>query len=317
MALVPEGPISIDLKEVRETMATENSVVVAVDGSKASQAAVRWAANTANKRGLPLRLVTSFTIPRYLFSEGMTPPQELFDDLEAQAKETIDEARGIAQEVVPDLHIEETIAESSPVDLLLRLSDEVPLIVMGSRGLGNLSGIIMGSVSAGVVSHASSPVVVVREDAEVTEKNKYGPVVVGVDGSDISAKATAEAFKEADARGAKLRAVHTWLDSQSSSPLPGVVEVQHDWESIEKEQKAQVEKLLEPHRKEFPDVEVEVLIVRNSPVRALEQNSKDAQLVVLGSHGRGGFRGMLLGSTSRALLQSASVPVEIVRPTKD
>ena len=111
--------------------------------------------------------------------------------------------------------------------------------------------------------------------------------------------------------------MHTWLDSQSSSPLPGVVEVQHDWESIEKEQKAQVEKLLEPHRKEFPDVEVEVLIVRNSPVRALEQNSKDAQLVVLGSHGRGGFRGMLLGSTSRALLQSASVPVEIVRPTKD
>ena len=295
-------------------MTQEDIVVVAVDGSPASHNAVRWAANTANKRGIPLRLASSYTMPQFLYAEGMVPPQELFDDLQAETMEKIDEARAVAHEVAPELKIGHTIAEGSPIDMLLDMSRDVTMIVMGSRGLGGLSGMVMGSVSAAVVSHASCPVVVVREDNTVDESTKYGPVVIGVDGSDVSQKATEFAFAEADARGAELVAVHTWMDMQVQASLAGLSAAQQQWEEVEREQIDMLTERLQPMVDRYPDVEVRKVITRDRPVRALVENSEGAQLLVVGSHGRGGFKGMLLGSTSRALLQSAPCPMMVVRP---
>lgn len=295
-------------------MTQEDIVVVAVDGSPASRNAVRWAANTANKRGIPLRLASSYTMPQFLYAEGMVPPQELFDDLQAETMEKIDEARAVAHEVAPDIKIGHTIAEGSPIDMLLDMSHDVTMIVMGSRGLGGLSGMVMGSVSAAVVSHASCPVVVVREDNQLDEASKYGPVVVGVDGSDVSAKATEIAFAEADARGAELVAVHTWMDMQVQASLAGLSAAQQQWEVVEREQIDMLTERLAPMVEMYPNVEVRKVITRDRPVRALVENSEGAQLLIVGSHGRGGFKGMLLGSTSRALLQSAPCPMMVVRP---
>lgn len=298
-------------------MTAENIVVVAVDGSDASNNAVRWAANTAMKRGVPLRLAASYTMPQFLYAEGMVPPQELFDELQAETMEKIEAARDIAHEVAPEIKIGYTIAEGSPIDMLLEMSSDVTMLVMGSRGLGGLSGMVMGSVSAAVVSHANCPVVVVREDNHVTELNKYGPVVVGVDGSDISQMATDFAFAEAQARGCKVMAVHTWMDMQVQASLAGLAAAQQEWNVIEDEQTALLHERLEPLLSKYPDVEVEMVITRDRPVRALVDAATDAQLLVVGSHGRGGFRGMLLGSTSRALLQSAPCPMVVVRPVED
>ncbi|HJD77795.1 MAG TPA: universal stress protein [Corynebacterium pollutisoli] len=295
-------------------MTQEDIVVVAVDGSAASHNAVRWAANTANKRGIPLRLASSYTMPQFLYAEGMVPPQELFDDLQSETMEKIDEARAIAHEVAPELKIGHTIAEGSPIDMLLDMSRDVTMIVMGSRGLGGLSGMVMGSVSAAVVSHASCPVVVVREDNTVDESTKYGPVVVGVDGSDVSQKATEIAFAEAYARGAELVAVHTWMDMQVQASLAGLSAAQQQWEEVEREQIDMLTERLQPLTDAYPEVQVRKVITRDRPVRALVENSEGAQLLVVGSHGRGGFKGMLLGSTSRALLQSAPCPMMVVRP---
>lgn len=295
----------------------ENIVVVAVDGSSASENAVRWAANTAMKRDVPLRLAASYTMPQFLYAEGMVPPQELFDELQAETMEKIEAAREIAHEVAPDIKIGYTIAEGSPIDMLLEMSNDVTMIVMGSRGLGGLSGMVMGSVSAAVVSHAHCPVVVVREDNPVNEQNKYGPIVVGVDGSEVSQRATEFAFAEAQARGAKVVAVHTWMDMQVQSSLAGLAAAQQEWTTIEQEQTALLRENLEPMLSEYPEVEVEMVIARDRPVRALVDHAVDAQLLVVGSHGRGGFRGMLLGSTSRALLQSAPCPMVVVRPHAD
>lgn len=295
-------------------MTQEDIVVVAVDGSAASHNAVRWAANTANKRGIPLRLASSYTMPQFLYAEGMVPPQELFDDLQSETMEKIDEARAIAHGVAPDLKIGHTIAEGSPIDMLLDMSRDVTMIVMGSRGLGGLSGMVMGSVSAAVVSHASCPVVVVREDNTLDESTKYGPVVVGVDGSDVSQKATEIAFAEAHARGAELVAVHTWMDMQVQASLAGLSAAQQQWEEVEREQKDMLAERLQPLTDAYPEVQVRKVITRDRPVRALVENSEGAQLLVVGSHGRGGFKGMLLGSTSRALLQSAPCPMMVVRP---
>lgn len=296
------------------TTQEEDIIAVAVDGSKASHVAVRWAANTALKRGVPLRLASSYTMPQYLYAEGMVPPQELFDDLQVETMEKIDEAREIAHKVAPDIKIGHTIAEGSPIDMLLEMSKSVTMIVMGSRGLGGLSGMVMGSVSAAVVSHASCPVVVVREDNNVDEANKYGPVVVGVDGSEVSQKATEFAFAEADARGAELIAVHTWMDMQVQASLAGLSAAQQQWEEVEREQKDLLEERLSSFVERHPSVDVKKLITRDRPVRALVDAAEGAQLLVVGSHGRGGFRGMLLGSMSRALLQSAPCPMMVVRP---
>ncbi|SQG63526.1 universal stress protein [Corynebacterium renale] len=295
-------------------MSYEGNIVVAVDGSDASRTAVKWAANTANKRGVPLRLASSYVMPQYLYAEGMVPPQELFDELQSETLEKIEDARTIALEVAPDIKIGHTIAEGSPIDMLLEMSKEATMVVMGSRGLGGLSGMVLGSVSAAVVSHAYCPVVVVREDNPVNDNTKYGPVVIGVDGSEVSQKATEYAFAEANARGAELVAVHTWMDMQVQASLAGLAAAQAQWEEVEQEQKALLDERLAPLVEKYPNVEVKKVITRDRPVRALTDVAEGAQLLVVGSHGRGGFKGMLLGSTSRALLQAAPCPMMVVRP---
>ncbi|KXB51897.1 universal stress family protein [Corynebacterium sp. DNF00584] len=300
-----------------DVMAKEDIVVVAVDGSEASKNAVRWAANTAMKRGIPLRIASSYTVPQFLYAEGMVPPKELFDDLQAETLEKIEAARAVAHEVAPDIKIGHTIAEGSPIDMLLEMSHDVTMVVMGSRGMGGLSGMVMGSVSASVVSHASCPVVVVREDNQVTESTKYGPVVVGVDGSEVSQKATHYAFAEAAARGAELIAVHTWMDMQVQASLAGLSAAQAEWAEVEKEQGVLLTERLAEFQAEYPDVPVKKVIARDRPVRALADAAAGAQLLVVGSHGRGGFKGMLLGSTSRALLQNAPCPMMVVRPDSE
>lgn len=298
-------------------MAKEDIVVVAVDGSEASLNAVRWAANTATKRGIPLRIASSYTMPQFLYAEGMVPPKELYDDLQNETLEKIEEARSIAHESFPDLKIGHTVAEGSPIDMLLEMSHDVTMIVMGSRGMGGLSGMVMGSVSASVVSHAACPVVVVRDDNAVNEANKYGPVVVGVDGSEVSQKATEYAFEEANARSSELVAVHTWMDMQVQASLAGLSAAQAEWADVEKEQGELLAERLSSFQEKYPDVPVKKVIARDRPVRALSDNSEGAQLLVVGSHGRGGFKGMLLGSTSRALLQSAPCPMMVVRPDSE
>lgn len=298
-------------------MSRENIVVVAVDGSDASKVAVRWAANTAMKRDIPLQLASSYAMPQFLYAEGMVPPQEIYEDLQAETMVKIDEARAIASEVAPDIKIGHTVAEGSPIDMLLEMSKNCTMIVMGSRGLGGLSGMVMGSVSAAVVSHAECPVVVVREDNPVDDTTKYGPIVVGIDGSAVSEKATEYAFAEAAARGAELHAVHTWMDMQVQASLAGLAAAQQQWQVVEEEQHALLSERLAGFQSEYPNVVVKKIVTRDRPVRALCDAAEGAQLLVVGSHGRGGFKGMLLGSTSRALLQSAPCPMMVVRPTAD
>ncbi|UIZ92074.1 universal stress protein [Corynebacterium sp. CNCTC7651] len=295
-------------------MTRDFDVVVAVDGSPASDNAVRWAANTAMKRDVPLRLASSYTMPQFLYAEGMVPPQELFDDLQRETMRKIDDAREIALQVAPDLRIGHAVAEGSPIDMLLEMSRDAGMIVMGSRGLGGLSGMVLGSVSGAVVSHANCPVVVVREDNAVTEENKYGPVVVGIDGSEVSRRAAEVAFEEAQARGAELVAVHTWIDAQLQAPGAGYSVSEDRWAQAQEEKGQLLDDYLANLGSSYPGVEIRKIITRDRPVRALTEAAQGAQLLVTGSHGRGGFKGMLLGSTSRALLQSAPCPMMVVRP---
>ncbi|WP_312098331.1 universal stress protein [Corynebacterium dentalis] len=291
-----------------------NVIVVAVDGSEASDAAVHWAANSAKKRGQPLKLVTAYTMPQFMYADGMVPPQELYDELEGEAGDKIDKARRIVEEFDSSIEVSHEVREESPIDFLLALSEDAGMLVMGSRGLGGLSGLVMGSVSAAVVSHAECPVVVVRKDNDVTETNKYGPIVVGVDGSEVSRKAIEIAFREAQARQVPLRAVHAWSDAQFHTSYVSVVEAQSQMDQLIEDHERLLTSELAPLMEKYPEVEVEEIVERERPIHSLKEAAEGAQLLVLGSHGRGGFKGMLLGSTSRALLQYAPCPMMVVRP---
>lgn len=291
-----------------------NVIVVAVDGSEASDVAVHWAANSAKKRGQPLKLVTAYTMPQFMYADGMVPPQELYDELEGEAGDKIDKARRIVEEFDSSIEVSHEVREESPIDFLLALSEDAGMLVMGSRGLGGLSGLVMGSVSAAVVSHAECPVVVVRKDNDVTETNKYGPIVVGVDGSEVSRKAIEIAFREAQARQAPLRAVHAWSDAQFHTSYVSVVEAQSQMDQLIEDHERLLTSELAPLMEKYPEVEVEEIVERERPIYSLKEAAEGAQLLVLGSHGRGGFKGMLLGSTSRALLQYAPCPMMVVRP---
>lgn len=294
-------------------MATlENSVVVGVDGSAASTGAVAYAANTAATRGIPLVLVTTYSMPAAMFAEGMVPPQPVYDELQKECLPIIEQAEATALKVAPGIEVSHSVVEGNPSQVLIDYSRRAKLIVLGSRGLGGIKGMVLGSVSASVASHAFCPVVVTREDTD--DLDRTGPVVVGIDGSEISAKATEWAFAEASARDATLIAVHTWMDPQVQAAAAGIALTDEDWKQLEEQQLETLSERLAGFSDRYPDVTVERFVTRDRAVRALVEKAQNAQIVVVGSHGRGGFTGMVLGSTSRALLQAAPCPVMVVRP---
>ena len=121
------------------------------------------------------------------------------------------------------------------------------------------------------------------------------------------------AFEEAAARGAELHAVHTWVDTQIQGPGGGYAVSEDHWQAVQSEKEELLGRYLDELMEQYPDVKVTKTITREGPVRALAGAAEGAQLLITGSHGRGGFKGMLLGSTSRALLQVAPCPMMVVR----
>lgn len=293
--------------------AYKGAVVVGVDGSDVAKGAVAYAAKTAAGRGVGLHVVMTYAAPSTMFAEGMVPPQQLIDHFEAEAEPVVQEAMKIARKTAPDLTITGAVAEGNPAQLLIEYSREAKIIVLGTRGLGALKGVVLGSVSAHVATNAHCPVIVTKADtAETTHDD--GPIVVGVDGSDNSVRATEWAFSEAKARGASLLAVHTWIDPEVQAAAAGVILSEDDLSRLSSEQRTMLDDALGNLREKYPEVEVETLVTEDRATRILVEKSREAQLVVVGSHGRGTFTGMLLGSTSRSLLQASYAPVMVVRP---
>lgn len=291
----------------------KGAIVVGVDGSDVSKGAVSYAAKTAVGHGVGLHIVMSYSIPSALFAEGITPPQQLLEQFEKEAEPVVQEAMKIAREVAPEVQISGAVAEGNPAQLLIEYSHEAKMIVLGSRGLGAFKGVVLGSVSSHVASHAYCPVIVTKADTQ-EPVNPNGPIVVGVDGSDNSKKATEWAFAEAQARGTSVLAVHTWMDPEVQAAAAGVILSDEDMNRLAQEQKDMLDNALAECTKRWPNVPVEGLVTEDRPTRVLVEQSETAQLVVVGSHGRGAFTGMLLGSTSRSLLQASLCPVMVVRP---
>jgi nucleotide-binding universal stress UspA family protein len=293
------------------TYAKDYGVVVGADGSSASNAAVCWAARDAVLRCLPLTVVHVVN-PVAVAWPHSPPPSGLAVWQENEGRRILADALKIARDNVTDnprIPIETDLIFSATVPTLVDRSKEAELMVVGNRGRTAVAGGLLGSVSSSLVRRAHSPVAVIHDENPRMPHPAQAPVLVGIDGSPASELATAIAFDEASRRHVDLIALHAWSDTEIFE-LPGL-----DWSAVKAEEERLLAEGLAGWQERYPDVTVHRLLVRDRPARALVDKSESAQLVVLGSQGRGGFTGMLLGSVSNAVVQSVRVPVVVARPS--
>jgi len=287
-------------------------VVVGVDGSKESMVAARWAADEAVRRQLTLRLIHAFTVPIVGVPAYGIPP-DFTEGMQAAGRAALDAAVAEIRQSHPDVALTEELVNYDPRPALVEASAEAALTVVGTRGGGRIPEVVLGSVALHVAAHGRSPVAVIAPNHARSTK---GIVLLGVDGSGTSEAAVAYAFDEAALRGAQLDAVLVWDDiamhgfARGAADL-GVLEDQ--------EEHAVLAEQLAGWREKYPDVPVRQLVLRGRPAEVLLKYAADQpaglppQMVVVGSRGRGGLTGLLLGSTSQRLICHAQWPVVVVR----
>jgi nucleotide-binding universal stress UspA family protein len=283
-------------------------IVVGVDGSPASKVAVDWAARDAAMRNVPLTLV--HVANGVVAPWSQTPLPTGFGKWQQQrGRQFIDDAIRVAAEATIEtgpVQLKTEMYYSATIPTLVDLSKEAEFVVVGSRGQGAF-GSLIGSVSTGLVHHAHCPVAVIHDEDPLMPHPAQAPVLVGIDGSPASELATAIAFDEASRRHVDLIALHAWSDA-GVLDFPGM-----DWSTMKSSEDEVLAERLAGWQERFPDVTVHRLVVCDRPARQLVEHSEAAQLVVVGSHGRGGFAGMLLGSVSAAVVHSARMPVIVAR----
>ena len=284
------------------------SVVAGVDGSDCGLQAVRWAALEASRRHLPLRLVIVYCWP----AGGIVGNVGLGVDPKAVLRDValghLAAAADVAAQIAPGVDVEQVDVVGFTVPVLQAESTRAELIVLGDRGLGGFTGLLVGSVAVGLAAHASCPVVVTRGPEPDGAAPRSEPVVVGIDGSPLSEAAVAFAFEAASLRGVPLVGVHAWQDLLVDPKMAPLV----DWDAVQADEREVLAERLAGWSEKYPDVPVHRLVVRDRPAHALVDESGRAQLVVVGSRGRGGFTGLLMGSVSQALLHHAHCPVAVV-----
>jgi nucleotide-binding universal stress UspA family protein len=284
-------------------------VVVGVDGSASALDAVRWATREADRRRVGLRLVVAFGwMPVEAENDAMQLGPSVGDALRRAAKQHLDEAVAEAVALVPDLAVARVVLTGYPSAVLVAESATAQLVVVGDRGLGGFEGLLVSSVAPALAAHAHCPVVVVRGLGAGTPPPEGGPVAVGVDGSPASESALGFAVEEAVALGAPLLAVHAWQDIAVGDAKGRLLHT----DSVADEGQARLDVSLAPWRAKHPELVIEPVVVRDRPARALVRCSAGAQLVVVGSRGRGPLAGLVLGSVSQAVLHHAASPVAVV-----
>ncbi len=290
------------------TMAPNASgILVGVDGSEFSHAAVRWAVREAAMRREDLTLMTvaerhggpvTYDTETMLTSRFAQHGEG--DRILAAARQVADDERGDRRSGEVDTEF----LFAHPLATLIDASKDMRLVVVGDRGMTAMDRLTLGSVSSGLVRHAHCPVAVIHK--QQSEQDAHAPILLGIDGSPASELATAIAFDEASHRRAPLIAMHAWAHSFTSG-------AHLNWTIDEQEGDEALSERLAGWQETYPDVQVKPTVIHGDAGRWLVNHSETAQLVVVGSHGRGGFAGMLLGSVSSAVVHAAEVPVIVAR----
>ena len=286
-------------------MINDKAILVGVDGSHASYKATWWAANYAKHAGLTLQIVCAYSLPSYAAVSFDATYTAMGDDNAAHsdAQEILSKAKAIADE--QGVEAATLIVTGDPASVFVELSRNYNLIVIGNRGKGGLAERLLGTTSSSLPAYAYCPIVVVPytdDDGNLMHLNNIiTKVAVGSDESKWGLKALEIAADFADAWGAELDVISA-VPNMKGSEDEGVMA------SFKEDLDVRIKPLEESH----PNLTVNKQIVPGPAVGALTKASYDHDVVVVGSRGRGGFTGLLLGSTSQGLLQHAVGPVYVV-----
>lgn len=284
-------------------------VVVGLDPADPCSEALSWALTEARLYGLPVDLRLARGVP--VSAHYDIPIDTLIP--ESFAQEVLEQAAAHAARLEPSVPVRTYVSNGSAGAVLVDASMGAECVVVGRQGQGRIAETVMGSTSAQVAAHARCRVAVV--DNRVTPRLN-GPVVVGVDGSSANQAAISYGFSEAQRRGLPVVAVYSWrLDLPEKATLPWISK-----ESLRQLMQAQqrvVYESLAGRLQEYPDVEVRHVVSRQLPVDRLQAAARSAAMLVVGSRGLGGFRGLLLGSVSRGVLQRPRLCPVVVVPSGD
>lgn len=238
----------------------------------------------------------------------MTP--SVIDTVRARGNTVVRHLLETVRAAHPELKATAHVFNDATPGILVDLSERAHVVVLGATGTAGTFA-HLGSTLLSVTAHAKGSVIVVRSDPEADNRVRdTGPVVVGIDCGPVSEPAIGAAFAEASERGADLVALHVWSDWSAGEyagddPTPMLDDVEIVEESVLAER-------LAGWQEKYPDVTVIRRVEVSAPAAQLQEWSKQAQLVVVGNRGRGGFVGMLLGSTAHSLVQHANCPVMVV-----
>ncbi len=287
---------------------TSSGILVGVDGSEFSDAAVRWAAREAGLRREAVTLMTVLERKQpYIVTYDADAMLESRQSQHDEGDRILAAARQIVEDAAGDLGLHRVQTQflfAHPLWSLINASWDARMVVVGCRGRSALERLTLGSISSGLAHHSHCPVAVVHPD--VAEPDPHAPILLGIDGSPASESATAIAFDAASRRRAPLIAMHAWENSFSPDGPHSRAAHQASGAEVLSER-------LAGWQETYPDVQVTPVVVHQDPGRWLVDHSDTGQLIVVGSHGRGGFAGMLLGSVSSTVVQAAAIPVIVAR----
>lgn len=294
-------------------------VVVGYDGSPASREALRWAAAEAAARSVGVHVLhVQAPLPAEMVGYAVGTGYDL-GEYELSGLALLEDARLFVESLGLGISVSVALEHEAVTPALLDASSSgASLLVIGSRGRGGFAGLLLGSTSTQVTSHSACPVIVVHDPAHRSYRGEAtefaGRVVIGLDGSELSRDAMQFAFEYAAHHGLGVTALHTW-DIPVPDTVPPIVVSRQELEAVQDDELALTMSQLASWTAKYSDVSVIQKVIRGSAASVLVRASADAALVVVGSRGRGGFLGLLLGSVSQALLQHAICPVAVVRPT--
>jgi nucleotide-binding universal stress UspA family protein len=289
-------------------------VVVGVDGSAPSTAALRWAVSEADLRSVPLTVCHVGWLP-----QGQELGTEAASPAGTPGSDIVSAAARLSRQIAPGVTVHGCRREGPPADGLLQIAEECELLVLGVRGAGAWGGLGLGSVSSRVAAHARKPVVFAHGDGSWQGER----VVVGVDDSAAAEAAAGFAFQEAALRQVPLTAVLSWwitplpvrggyLSLASAEGSRGRGDHPTYGEEMRRLAEDRLKQVLTPWRSKFPAVDVTSALRTDAPPRALHDAAGRAGLLVIGSRGLGPIRRLLLGSVGHAVLQHPPCSVAIV-----
>lgn len=299
-------------------MATSTgTVVVGVDGSANSDAALRWAVGESELRRQ--RVVA-------LYAWGFIPPGHAGDGTTFDVAYTDADAEAVLAAAVEDAvgaeaagRVERRVMYEVPPKALLETGTDADLLVIGARGVGGFRGLLLGSVSEACLHHTSVPLAIVRaaadadDSADVEERvpvaDGGGRVVVGVDGSESARRALHWALDEARRRGAGVDVVHAW---QPPQVVPSPVGFPVDVDLVEKHARTTLDRAVDAEDTRRQPAPVERILARGSAAGVVLDTARGADLLVLGTRGLGGFRGLVLGSVTHHVAHHVHCPLVVI-----